>query len=203
MNLDSLTLGQKIAGATGVLAFINLFLPWYGIGGAEADLVRALGGPTSINAWNSGLGAWGGSLLIIAAAGVLMLKAFGTTSIEAGKAKTEQIALGLAGLGTLLIVLRMLTQMSFSKVGLWFGVILAGTMVFAAITAMKEQGLALPTMDDVKSMTQTQTPTAQAPTAPPQAPAGPVPAPTMDASTSAPIPPAPPAPPVPPAPPAG
>jgi len=80
----------------GVLAFIVSFFPWYSMSYA------GIGG--SISAWNTGFAAWFSVLLLMAAGGLVLAPHFG--------AKVERLPLIwliLAGVATLLILLRWLT----------------------------------------------------------------------------------------------
>ncbi len=140
MDLSKLTNGQKIAMGAGLVLIINLFLPWYGILGIN------------INAFDSGFLAWGGSLVAVAAAVLLGIKVFAGNAVSAGNLQTEQIALVLGALGTILIVLRFITESSLTKFGLYLGIIGAVAVTYGAWMAMKESGLSMPSGDDFKSI---------------------------------------------------
>jgi hypothetical protein len=135
MDFSKLSNGAKMALIGGVILVINLFLPWYGTLGFN------------LNAFDAEFLAWGGSLVAIAGAAVLLLKAMGTRDVEAGQFKPEQLATILAGAGTVLILLRWLTETSFVKYGLFVGIAAAAVVTFGAFTAMKDAGLDLPGMD--------------------------------------------------------
>ena len=141
MDFGKLSTGMKIALVAGVVLIINLFLPWYrfdfGIGSVSA------------NAWDAGFLAWGGSLIAIAGAVLLLLKALGTTEVNAGPLKTEQLALLLGALGLLLILLRLLTETNSMFIGLFLGLAAAGAVTYGAFMEMKAQGMDL---DDFKSL---------------------------------------------------
>ncbi len=132
MDFSKLSNGAKMALVGGAILVINLFLPWYGTLGFN------------LNAFDAEFLAWGGSALAIAGAVVLLLKAMGTRDVEAGKFKPEQLATILAAAGTLLIVLRWLTETDFVKYGLFVGVIASAVVTFGAFTSMKDAGLDLP-----------------------------------------------------------
>lgn len=83
------------AGA-GVLAFIVSLLPWYSVS------YGGFGG--SLSAWNSGFPAWFAVLLLMAAGVVVLLPHFGVAV-----ARRSLIWLVLAGVATLLILLRWVT----------------------------------------------------------------------------------------------
>jgi len=136
MDFSKLSNGAKMAVVGGALLVINLFLPWYGTLGF------------SINAFDAEFFAWGGSLLAIAGAVVILLKAMGTRDVAAGQFKPEQLATILAGAGTVLIALRWLTETEFVKYGLFLGLAAAAVVTFGAFTSMKDAGLDLPGMSD-------------------------------------------------------
>ena len=135
MDFSKLSNGAKMALIGGVVLVINLFLPWYGTLGFN------------LNAFDAEFLAWGGSLVAIAGAAVLLLKAMGTRDVEAGQFKPEQLATILAGAGTVLILLRWLTETNFVKYGLFVGIAAAAVVTYGAFTAMKDAGLDLPGMD--------------------------------------------------------
>lgn len=134
MDFSKLSNGEKMALIGGVVLVINLFLPWYGTLGFN------------LNAFDAEFFAWGGSLVAIAGAAVLLLKAMGTREVEAGQFKPEQLATILGGAGTVLIILRWLTETSFVKYGLFVGLAAAAVVTFGAFTAMRDAGLDLPGM---------------------------------------------------------
>lgn len=135
MDFSKLSQGAKLALIGGAVLVIDLFLPWYGTAGF------------SINAFDSEFLAWGGVLLAIAGAVILLLKAMGTQDVNAGQFKAEQLATILAGVGTVLIVLRWLTESDFVKFGLFLGIAAAAVVTYGSFMAMKDAGLELPGMD--------------------------------------------------------
>ena len=139
MDFSKLSNGAKMALIGGALLVINLFLPWYDVGFL------------TLNAFGAGVGflAWGGSFLAIGGAAILLLKAFGTRDVEVGQFKPEQLATLLAGVGTVLIALRWLTQTEFAAMGLFIGLAAAGVVTFGSFTSMKDAGLDLPGMDRI------------------------------------------------------
>jgi hypothetical protein len=139
MDFSKLSQNEKIALGGGVLAIISLFLPWYGAFGFN------------FSAFDVGFLAWGGTFLAIAGAVILLLKAMEITDVKVGKLAAEQFALLLAGVGFILIVLRLLTDTSFMKFGLFAGLIAAGGVAYGIYGAMKDAGIAMPTADDFKS----------------------------------------------------
>ncbi len=139
MDFSKLTNGQKIGLGAGLVLLISSFLPWYGAFGF------------SINAWDSQFWAVFGILLGIAATAVLALKAFDVTNVAIGPFKAEQIALMLGALSTIFILLRLITETSNMKYGLFIGLISAAALTFGSFMAMGEAGLDMPDMDDFKS----------------------------------------------------
>jgi hypothetical protein len=143
MDLSKLSQNQKIALGGGVLAIISLFLPWYGFSFAGIG--------SNIGAFDSGLFAWGGLILAIAGAAILILKALGTTDVKLGSLAAEQLAFLLGALGAVFIILRWLTENDFVKFGLFIGLVSAAAVAYGAFGAMKDEGLEMPSADDFKS----------------------------------------------------
>ncbi len=144
MDFSKLSQGAKIALIGGVVLIVNLFLPWYSFGVDLGPLGGRIGG--SINAFSSGFLAWGGSFIAIAGAVVLLLKAMGTSEVNAGQFKTEQLAVILGLAGFVLIVLRFLTETSLVSFGLWLGIIASAAVAYGAFMAMKAAGMKMPGM---------------------------------------------------------
>jgi hypothetical protein len=132
MDFGKLSNGMKMALVGGAVLVVALFLPWYGVFGFN------------ITAFDSGFFAWGGSLLAIAGAVILLLKELGTTEVSIGDFKTEQVAVALGGLGFVFIVLRFLTQTELAKFGLFVAILASAAVAFGAFMAMKDAGLGLP-----------------------------------------------------------
>ncbi|MBW3665189.1 MAG: hypothetical protein KY469_19010 [Actinobacteria bacterium] len=140
--MENLSNGQKIALGGGLVLLISSFLPWYGV-----DL-GGFGG-VSINAWNAGFLAWAGVLVGLAAAVLIALKAFQGNAVSAGGFATEQLAVILAGIGLVLILLRLITETNFLKYGIFVGLVAAAAMTYGAFLSMREAGLDLD-VDDFK-----------------------------------------------------
>lgn len=139
MDFSKLSMGAKLALVGGAILVVNLFMPWYSFGISGLISVSA-------RAFNSGFLAWGGSLIAIAGAAVLLMKAFGQKTVTAGQFKTEQLALILGGIGFILIVLRFVTQTEFAAFGLYLGIIASALVTYGAFRAMKDAGLDMPGM---------------------------------------------------------
>ncbi len=135
MDFNKLSLGAKLALLGGVILIACLlFLPWYGVFGI------------SINAFDSGLMAWGGCILAIAGAVVLLMSAMGKKEVAAGQFKPQQFAFLLGAAGLVLIVLRWVTENSFVKFGLYLAIVAAALVAYGAFTEMKAKGQAMPGM---------------------------------------------------------
>jgi hypothetical protein len=114
----------------GALALIAMFMPWWGTQGGPINVSR--------NAWGAGIGAWLGALLVIGAAAVVLVRHLGKELPELPVGE-NLLVLGLAGLGTILILLRLLTLDAADlavveygrKIGSWIG-LLAGIVATAA-----------------------------------------------------------------------
>lgn len=138
-DFNKLPQGAKLALIGGAVLVVNLFLPWYSFGAAGFSI--------SANAFDAGFLAWGGSLFAIAGAVVLLLKAMGTQDVNAGQFKPEQLATILGAGGTVLVLLRFLTETNGVSFGLFLGIAAAAVVTYGAFTSMRAAGLDLPGMD--------------------------------------------------------
>jgi len=136
METGSLTARQRWILICGIVLVMNLlFIPWYRAGGfVDIGLAAADG-------WGAGFWAWGGSLCAIAAAGIVYLKATGQAGVARWSFKAEYLAFGLAAVGFVLILVRLITESS----SVFIGTIL-GMLVAAGMTALLffEAGFKLP-----------------------------------------------------------
>ena len=144
MDFSKLSRNQQLAFGGGVLALISLFVPWYGVSG--------LGITINASAFDAGLFAWGGLLLTIGAAAILVLKALEISDVKVGNLAAEQFALILGAIGLVFILLRWITDNDFTKFGLYLGIVAAGLVTYAAYGAMSDAGLELPSAEDFGSI---------------------------------------------------
>lgn len=133
--MNQMTTAQKMGVGGAVLLLIASFLPWYSVG------------EFSIKGWDSGFLAWGGVLLGVAAGAILLMKALGKKDVQAGGLAAEQIAVALAVASLVLIVLRFITESSFSSYGLYLGIVAAAITAYGCFQEMKSRGM---TMNDMK-----------------------------------------------------
>jgi hypothetical protein len=136
MDFSKLSNGAKLALVGGAALVVALFLPWYGAFGFN------------LNAFDSEFLAWGGSLIAIAGAVILLLKAMGTQEVNAGQFKTEQLSFLLGAAGFVLVLLRWLTETEFVKFGLFVGLAGSALVAYGSFMAMKDAGLNMPGMGD-------------------------------------------------------
>jgi hypothetical protein len=118
---------QGILGA-GILAFIASFLPFYGVSGGHGFVNY------SVTAWHS----YGllGLLFVFAAAVIVALRVFANVQLPKLPVGVTVLVTGLAGLGTLLLILRGFTYPSASGGGVSVGVKWGAYIVFIAGIAM-------------------------------------------------------------------
>lgn len=141
MDFSKLTQNNWIAAGGGILAFIATLLPWYSV-----DF--GFGASASTNGWGSGIAAWLGCLLALAAGVLVALKASGQQEVKAGGLATEQLAMILAAIGFVLVLLRWLTQTSYTSFGLYLGLIATAAAAAGSFLSAKDNGIGLPTGDD-------------------------------------------------------
>jgi len=85
---------------------------------------------------------------------ILALKAFGRADASRGDLSAEQVALLVGALGLVLIVLRWVTQNDFTRFGIYLGILAAAGVTAGAFMTMREQGIAMPDLDDIRSITE-------------------------------------------------
>jgi hypothetical protein len=98
MALDTQQLGRKGWGIliTGAVAFVSLFLPWYGASVAGISAI-------SVNAWSTGYG-WMAAALLVAAAVYLFIRLQGDAKLPT---RSAAVVLVLSAVGVLLVLIRL------------------------------------------------------------------------------------------------
>jgi hypothetical protein len=135
-----------VVGAS-ALAFIGLFLPWYG--------ASTLGYSASVSGWSTGYG-WLGGLLIVAS-GVYLLLQRSQADLSRVKVGPATVVLGAAVVGTVLVILRWIslpsghggiggvTFYSYGpEVGIWLTLIVGVVQVVSALRLFRSSGEQLP-----------------------------------------------------------
>jgi len=136
MEKGSLTARRRWILIGGIVLVVNLlFIPWYRAGGF-VDI--AMG---EADGWAAGFYAWGGSLLAIAAAVILYLKATDQAGVARWSFKADYVAFGLAAAGFVLILVRLITESSSIFIGTILGLLVAAGM---ALGLFLEAGIKLP-----------------------------------------------------------
>lgn len=95
---------------TGAAALVFGFFPWFSLPDQLKSLVKAAGGgQTSEKGWSSGFLAFVGLLLLVVAAGIVAARIFGGVALPTtAKAGPNVILLGIAALGTVFVLLKLL-----------------------------------------------------------------------------------------------
>lgn len=129
---------EAVLVGTGALMLVDGFLPWYG--------VDVLGFSVHVSGFSAGFG-WLPVLLVAAvgvAAGARAL--LGQRLPSWGPAGPHGLLLAASGAGTLLVLLRLLTQSSLTMYGIYLGLLLAATQTAVAYAALRASGEPLPTL---------------------------------------------------------
>lgn len=132
---------------TGIVALIDLFLPWYRVSydGVTIGGVKVGGGSASANAFDANFAAWFGTLLLVAVGALVAAKIFAGFALPTNaKAGPALILLALSAVGLLLIILRFLTETHHTFIGLWLAVVLGIVQVFYLFKAFQASGEKLP-----------------------------------------------------------
>jgi len=152
MDLDRLSLGEKIAAVSAILLFIVMFFDWFGV---EVSGVPGFSGTVD---GSGGGSAWDALdyipivlvLTIAAAIGVAVLRLSDSPYEPPIPANTIVAVLG--AISVLLILFRIIDPPSFGsfggvsvdatlKVGIFLGLIAAGGIAYGGYSAMREEGM--------------------------------------------------------------
>jgi hypothetical protein len=139
MDVNKLSQGQRIAGAAGVLLFIDLFLSWYSAGNSAFSI--------SADAWQ--VFSWTDLLLAITsvvAVGVAA-QAMGLLKIPVA---LSTILLPLAGIATLIVLYRLINQpgpnnLVSNEFGAYLGFVLTAAVAYGAFTSQGDPVVTTPT----------------------------------------------------------
>ncbi|WP_459718401.1 hypothetical protein [Actinophytocola sp. KF-1] len=125
----------------GLAAFIFSFFPWASVDLGDGGMLGAMGIDTSVSAWGAAFLGWFPILLLMAAAVVVLLPHFG---VEVPRRSLNWLI--LAGVATLLILLRLLTLGEFVSpgFGLFLGLIAAIVSGVAAFLLYRAEPKAAP-----------------------------------------------------------
>jgi hypothetical protein len=149
MDISKLRTGEKIAAVAGILLLIDMFLSWYGIGGAlggslGADVAKAAGVDTTANAWQSfdfiDLLLF---VLVVVAIGQAALTASGRSVALPVAASVVVTALGV--LMTLLVFYRLINEPGPDKYidikfGAYLGFLLCAAIAAGGFLSMQDEG---------------------------------------------------------------
>ncbi|HTX62863.1 MAG TPA: hypothetical protein VMD28_04455 [Acidimicrobiales bacterium] len=149
MKFDATRLSRLdwiVVGAS-ALAFISLFLPWYGVSTTYFS--------ASVSGWSTSYG-WLGGLLIVASGIYLMLQR-SQADLSRVKVGPATVVLGAAAVGTVIVILRWITLPRGSggiggvslysygpRVGIWITLIVGVVEVVAAVQLFRSSGEKLP-----------------------------------------------------------
>jgi hypothetical protein len=139
MDVNKLSMGQRIAAGAGVLLFIDLWLDWYSAGNDAFSV--------SISAWQ--VFSWVDLLCAITAvvAVLVAVQAMGMINIPA---PLSAILLPLAGITTLIVLYRLINQpgpnnLVSNEFGAYLGFLLAALTTYGALRSQGDAPAARPT----------------------------------------------------------
>lgn len=124
MDFSRLDSGEQLTIGAGAVAFICLFLPWNGVFGIN------------LNAWDSGILAWGGCLLVIAAAVIIVLRALDRPV----GGNTDDLAFYLSAGGLALILLRFISRTEFARIGVFLAIVAGAVATWATYQSRTVNG---------------------------------------------------------------
>lgn len=128
-------MGRKLQGAqgsdrliliAGVLFFVDSFLPWYGV----SFSVAGFSGPTvNVKGWSAGGLAVLAILFALAATAFAAIRVTGM-NVPLGNVNDGMIYLTLGGGAFVFTLLRLLTETSFTKYGLYVALVLSALLAY-------------------------------------------------------------------------
>lgn len=143
-DMKKLSTLDKVVAGSAVLAFVAMFLPWYG--------VSVVGFSESVSGFSSGWG-WIGALMIVAAGVYLTMLRSGRT-MPTMRYGPGVLVLGLSGIGTLLVALRWITMprgggssLGYSygpQFGMWLTLLAGVVQVVGALRLFRSSGESVP-----------------------------------------------------------
>lgn len=148
MDFSKLRLGELIAGAAGVLLFVDVFLPWYAIGslggGLSEELARAARVDTTVSAWGI-LGFTRLLLLLTALAAIAAAVIALTQRSVALPVAASVIVTALGVLATLMVLYRLVNEpgpdeLFDIKFGAYLGFLLTAAIAFGGFLSMQDEG---------------------------------------------------------------
>lgn len=138
-DMARMSTGTKITVVVGVLLFIDLFLPWQGVGGGQVFGVEVPG--VNVNGFG-GLGVLV-AILVIALIVWEGLLAAGV-NINLGTTSPALISAILAGATALFTIIEFLTRLTAIKFGAFIGLILGLAMAYGAWMRFQESKATMP-----------------------------------------------------------
>lgn len=129
-KLRAATGADRIILIAGLVFFVSSFLPWYGFGIAGL-------GSANISGWSSGGLAVIAILLGIAATAFAAVRVIGM-KVELGTVPDGTIYLALGGGAFVFTLLRLITQSSLTKFGLYLALVSSGALAYGAF--VKQRG---------------------------------------------------------------
>ena len=152
--MDNLSTGEKIAGVSGVLLILIMFIfSWFSLDAGP------LGGDVGFNAFES-FGVIDIVLLLAGIAGIGLAVAAATQSAVNLPVAASAITAGLGILGVILVVIRIISPPDFGlgdlgvdvdadrSIGVFLGLIATAGVAFGGWTAMQEEGTSFSAQGD-------------------------------------------------------
>jgi hypothetical protein len=151
--------GELVAGASGLLLFVFLFVPdWYGLNGTFSQTASNLGARTSWNGW-WGLGGLRYLVLVTIVAALALAYFQAAERAPAIPVVLAVIVIVLGGLTVLAVVYRLLAGPPSSggllhqQVGPWLGLLAALGIAYGGYASMREEAGTPPAELEIETVT--------------------------------------------------
>jgi hypothetical protein len=143
MDVSRLRQGEKIAAIAGILLLVFMFLPWYGLGGQLGQFGDAAGIDTDVSAWGA-FDLLDLLLFLIAAVAIAQAVLTASQNSPALPISANVITTAAGGLGTLLILYRILNQPGPNdvidvKYGVFLGLLACAAIAYGGFKAMQDE----------------------------------------------------------------
>ena len=153
MDVNRLSTGQKIAGAAGLLLFIDLWMSWYGVDlssvtGVNQSIIQASGVDTTATAWQ----AFGFTDILLAITAILAMALAVTTMNNMRLNLPFPLATATAAAGALMTVIvlyRIINQPGPNKLvtvqwGAYVGLVLVALVAYGGYRSMNDRPAGAP-----------------------------------------------------------
>lgn len=139
MDLNKLTMGDKIVAGTGIVLIIGLFaFPWHSFPGVSNDFVSVGGGSFSAMSTHNTFWAVLALILTLALVGVVLAQKLGNVELPDLPVPWNDAKFYAAVAVLALLLLKLITETTSLGWGAWVNILLAGGMAYGGFLIKQE-----------------------------------------------------------------